>query len=134
MSASAAKKAGIKPLARIKSWGLAGVDPSIMGIGPVAAVPKALKRAGMKLSDIDLIELNEAFAVQSLAVIKELDIDENRLNIHGGAIALGHPLGCSGARIMATLLAALEQENKIMGLETMCVGGGQGVATVVERL
>ena len=98
------------------------------------AVPKALARAGMKLSDIDLFELNEAFAVQVLAVCKELKWDMNKLNVHGGAIALGHPLGCSGARIMATLTNALAIYNKSVGLETLCVGGGQGVATVVERL
>lgn len=134
MSAAKAKQLGIKPMAKIKSHAVAGVDPAAMGIGPVFAVPKALQRAGMKLSDIDLIELNEAFAVQVLAVSKELKWDMNRLNIHGGAIALGHPLGCSGARIMATLLNALQIYNKTLGLETMCVGGGQGVATIVERI
>lgn len=134
MSASKAKKLGIKPLAKIRSWAVAGVDPSLMGIGPVHAVPKALKLAGMKLSDIDLIEINEAFAVQTLTVSKELGWDMAKLNVHGGAIALGHPLGCSGARIMATLLNALEIYNKSIGLETMCVGGGQGVCTIVERL
>ena len=113
---------------------MAGVDPALMGIGPVDAVPKALKKAGMKLSDVDLLELNEAFAVQVLAVSRDLNWDMTKLNVHGGAIALGHPLGCSGARIMATLLNALEIYNKAIGLETLCVGGGQGVATIVERL
>lgn len=134
MSANKAKKLGIKPLAKIRAHAVAGVDPAMMGIGPVFAVPKALKLAGMSLKDIDLIELNEAFASQSIAVSKELNWDMTRFNIHGGAIALGHPLGCSGARIMATLLNALKIQNKTVGLETLCVGGGQGVATVVERL
>ncbi|OGQ04378.1 MAG: acetyl-CoA acetyltransferase [Deltaproteobacteria bacterium RIFCSPLOWO2_01_44_7] len=134
MSAAKAKQLGIKPLAKIRSWAVAGVDPALMGIGPVDAVPKALKKAGMKLSDVDLLELNEAFAVQVLAVSRDLNWDMTKLNVHGGAIALGHPLGCSGARIMATLLNALEIYNKAIGLETLCVGGGQGVATIVERL
>lgn len=134
MSARKAKELGIKPLAKIKSWAVAGVDPAMMGVGPVFAVPKALKRAGMTLKNIDLIELNEAFAVQTLAVSKELNWDMSKLNVHGGAIALGHPLGCSGARIMATLLNALEIYNKSIGLETLCVGGGQGVVTIVERI
>lgn len=134
MSAAKAKKLGIKPIAKIRSHAVAGVDPAYMGIGPVSAVTKALQRAGIKLSDVDLLELNEAFAVQVLAVSKELKWDMNKLNVHGGAIALGHPLGCSGARIMATLLNALEIYNKSIGLETLCVGGGQGVATIVERL
>ncbi|MBI4125272.1 MAG: thiolase family protein [Deltaproteobacteria bacterium] len=134
MSARKAKALGIKPLARILGWASAGVDPSIMGIGPVFAVPKALQMAGMTLNNVDLIELNEAFASQTLAVSQELKWDMSKLNIHGGAIALGHPLGCSGARIMATLLNALAIYNKSIGLETLCVGGGQGVATVVERL
>lgn len=134
MSARKAKELGVKPLARILGWATAGVDPSIMGIGPVFAVPKALKMAGMTLKNIDLIELNEAFAVQTLAVSQELKWDMSKLNVHGGAIALGHPLGCSGARIMATLLNALAIYNKSVGLETLCVGGGQGVATVVERV
>lgn len=134
MSKSLSKKLKIKPIARIISMAVAGCDPTTMGEGPIFAVPKALKRAGMKLKDIDLIELNEAFASQSLAVISALGIDPARTNIHGGAIALGHPLGATGARIMATLINALKQNNKSIGLETMCVGGGQGVATIVERL
>lgn len=132
MSASKAKKLGIAPIARIRAMAVGGVDPSMMGEGPVVAVPKALKRAGMKLSDIDLIEINEAFAAQTLAVVKALEMDLNKLNVHGGAIALGHPLGCSGARIMATLLTALCDRNKTIGLETLCIGGGQGIATIVE--
>lgn len=133
-SAAYAKKMGLKPLARIKAFAVAGCDPSEMGMGPVPAVTKVLKRAGMKLADVDLIELNEAFAAQSVAVLNELKADFSKVNIHGGAIALGHPLGCSGARIMATLLNALKSKNKTIGLETMCVGGGQGAAVIVERL
>ena len=113
---------------------VAGVRPDIMGIGPVPAVKKALQRAGMQLSDIDIIELNEAFAAQSLAVVKELGIDMEKLNPHGGAIALGHPQGCSGARIVATLLNDLQTANKTMGIATLCIGGGQGIATIIERL
>ena len=134
MAGATAKRLGIKPIAKIRSWAIAGVDPSIMGVGPVQAVQKALKRAGMKLSDIDLIELNEAFAVQALSVSKELGWDMDKLNVHGGAVALGHPLGCSGARIMATLTHALQDRNKTIGLETLCIGGGQGIATIIERL
>lgn len=129
-----AKKLKLKPLARIRAMAVAGVDPALMGIGPVEAVPKVLKRAGMKLADIDLIEINEAFASQTIAVVKELGIDEKKLNVNGGAIALGHPLGASGARIMATILNAMEDRDVSTGLVTMCVGGGQGAATIVERL
>ena len=113
---------------------VAGVRPDIMGIGPVPAMKKVLQRAGMQLSDIDIIELNEAFAAQNLAVIKATGIDEEKLNPHGGAIALGHPLGCSGARLIATLLNDLQTANKTMGIATLCVGGGQGVATIIERM
>lgn len=134
MSADKAKELGLKPLARIVSMAVAGCDPSIMGVGPVPAVKKALQRAGMTLDQIDLIELNEAFAAQSLAVIKELGLDLNKVNPKGGAIALGHPLGATGGRIMATLLSGLKQFDKKYGLETMCVGGGQGAAMIVERL
>jgi acetyl-CoA acetyltransferase family protein len=134
MSADKAHELGIKPLAKVITMAVAGVRPDIMGIGPVPATKKALQRAGMQLSDIDIIELNEAFAVQNLAVIRELGIDQEKLNPHGGAIALGHPLGCSGARLIATLLNDLQTENKTMGLATLCVGGGQGVATIIERL
>lgn len=135
MSADRAKELGIKPLARIVSMAVAGCDPSIMGIGPVPAVKKALARAGLKLDQIDIIELNEAFAAQSLAVLKELGIkiDHKRLNPKGGAIALGHALGCSGARIMATLVDDLQRFDKKYGIETMCIGGGQGAAMVIER-
>lgn len=134
MSAEKAKALGIKPLARIHAMAVAGCDPEIMGMGPVPAVKKVLKRAGMSIEDIDIVELNEAFASQSLAVIKELGIDRKKLNPHGGAIALGHPLGCSGARIMATLINDLITYDKKWGLETMCIGGGQGAACVIERL
>jgi len=134
MSAEKAKALGIKPIARIHAMAVAGCDPEIMGMGPVPAVKKVLKRAGMTIDDIDIVELNEAFASQSLAVVKELGIDRKKLNPHGGAIALGHPLGCSGARIMATLVNDLITYDKKWGLETMCIGGGQGAAAIIERL
>lgn len=133
-SRSFAKKNKLKPLTVIRAMGVIGVDPSVMGKGPIFAVPKALKRTKMKLSDIDLIELNEAFAAQSIAVVRELGIDETKLNVHGGAIALGHPLGASGARIMATLLNAMKEKDVSIGMATMCVGGGQGAATILERI
>jgi acetyl-CoA acetyltransferase family protein len=134
MSAEKAQDLGIQPKARVLSMAVAGVAPEIMGIGPVEATRKALARAHLSLSDIDIIELNEAFAAQSLAVVRTLGIDENKLNPHGGAIALGHPLGCSGARLIATLLNDLETEGGRLGLATLCVGGGQGLATIIERL
>ena len=137
MSAEKAKALGLKPLARILSSAAAGVAPRIMGLGPVPAVKKALTRAGLELSDIHLIELNEAFAIQSLAVIEDLDLDPERVNVNGGAIALGHPLGCSGARILTTLLhemkrRAQKEKRPYYGLATLCVGVGQGEATIVE--
>lgn len=128
------KKHGLKPRARFISSAVAGVDPSCMGIGPVPATSKALQRAAMKLSDIELIELNEAFASQSLACINELDLDESIVNVNGGAIALGHPLGSSGSRLIVTLLNELEKQNKKTGLATMCIGVGQGIATIIERV
>ncbi len=134
MSKRMVKKLKIEPIARIVAMAVAGCGPEVMGEGPIYAVPKALSRAGMKLKDIDIIELNEAFASQSLAVIKGMGLDEKKVNVHGGAIALGHPLGAAGARIMATLINALGAYNKKIGLETMCVGGGQGVATIIERV
>jgi acetyl-CoA acetyltransferase family protein len=134
MSDALAQKLGIKPLARIHAMAVSGTDPEIMGIGPIPAVTKVLKRAGKKIADIDIVELNEAFASQSLAVIRELGIDPKRVNPNGGAIALGHPLGCSGSRIMATLINDLITFDKKWGIETMCVGGGQGAACVIERL
>jgi acetyl-CoA acetyltransferase family protein len=134
MSADRAKALGVKPLAKIRAMAVAGCDPAFMGIGPIPAVQKLLKRVGMGIKDIDIIELNEAFAAQSLAVVRELGVDLDRVNLNGGAIALGHPLGCSGARIMGTLINNLIAQNKTIGLETMCVGGGQGAATIIERI
>src|SRR5579883_823730 len=134
MSAEKARELGITPLARVVTMAVSGVRPDIMGIGPVPAVKKALQRANLQLDDIDIIELNEAFAAQSLAVIKSLDIDQEKLNPHGGAIALGHPLGCTGARLIATLVNDLQTANKTLGMATLCVGGGQGVATIIERI
>jgi len=127
-----AQRRGLKPLGRIVSWGIAGVDPKIMGSGPVPATRIALDRAGLKLSDIDLIELNEAFAAQCLAVEKELGLDREKLNVNGGAIALGHPLGATGTRLVITLLYELRRRGKKYGLATACIGGGQGIAMVVE--
>ena len=127
------KKFGFTPRARIVASAVAGVDPAYMGVGPVPATEKVLKRAGLKLSDIDLFELNEAFASQSLACIDSLGIDENMINVNGGAIALGHPLGSSGSRLLVTLLHEMERQNKKLGLATMCIGVGQGIATVIEK-
>lgn len=124
----------LKPIARLVSYATAGVDPEIMGIGPVKAIPKALKMAGLKLKDIDLIELNEAFASQSLAVMRELDINPDILNVNGGAIALGHPLGCTGAKLSVQLFNELKRRDKKYGLVTMCVGTGQGAAGIYEML
>jgi acetyl-CoA acyltransferase len=134
MSEKMVKQLNLTPIARMVSYATAGVDPRIMGIGPVAAVPKALKIAGLKLQDIDLIELNEAFAAQSLAVVKELGIDRAKLNVNGGAIAVGHPLGSSGARLSVQLFNELRRQNKKYGMVTACVGGGQGVAGIYELL
>ncbi len=134
MSERMVKQLNVKPIARMVSYATAGVDPRIMGIGPVAAIPKALKLAGKKLDDIDLIELNEAFAAQSLAVVKELGIDRAKLNVNGGAIAVGHPLGSSGARLSVQLFNELRRQNKKYGMVTACVGGGQGVAGIYELL
>src|SRR5947208_1147996 len=134
MSAQRARDLGITPLAKVHTMAVAGVRPDIMGIGPVPAMRKALQRAGMQLSDIDIIELNEAFAAQPLSVVKAMGIDEEKLNPHGGAIALGHPLGCSGARIIATLINDLQTHNKTFGIATLCIGGGQGLATIIERM
>ncbi|MDA1015775.1 MAG: acetyl-CoA C-acyltransferase [Planctomycetota bacterium] len=132
MSEDKAKELGLTPLAKVKSIAVAGVDPSEMGIGPVPAIHKALKRAGLKLEDIDAIELNEAFAVQVLSVLKVLGIDESKVNTRGGAIAIGHPLGASGARVATTLLHRMKSEGARYGIATMCVGHGQGVATIFE--
>ena len=129
-----ARELGFAPMARILATAVAGVHPSYMGIGPVPATRKALKRAGLRLDRIDLVELNEAFAAQSLACLLELDLDQRRCNVNGGAIALGHPLGCSGARILTTLLHEMRRRNARYGLATMCIGVGQGIATIVERI
>jgi acetyl-CoA acyltransferase len=134
MSEEKAKALGLMPIAKIRSMAVAGVDPSIMGIGPVPATQKALKRAGLTLEDIDLIELNEAFAAQALSVIKLLKADPEKVNVHGGAIAIGHPLGASGARIATTLIHAMRRRNARLGLATMCIGAGQGIATIFEAM
>lgn len=134
MSEEQAKALAVQPLARIRSYATSGVDPSIMGMGPVPATRLALQRAGLTIQDIDLIEANEAFAAQFAAVGKELRLDRAKTNVNGGAIALGHPIGASGSRILVTLLHALATRNQTLGLATLCVGGGQGVAMIVERL
>ena len=133
MSEEKAKELGVKPMATFVAGALAGVDPSIMGIGPVAATKKVMAKTGMKIDDFDLIEANEAFAAQSVAVGKELGFDLKKLNVNGGAIALGHPVGASGCRILVTLLHAMEQNNAKTGLATLCIGGGMGCATIVKR-
>ena len=134
MSQSRALKLGLRPRARIVASAVAGVDPAYMGLGPIPATRKVLQRAGLSISAMDLIELNEAFAAQSLQCARELEIDEEKLNVNGGAIALGHPLGCSGARLVVTLLHELERRGGRYGLATMCIGVGQGIATIIERL
>jgi 3-oxoadipyl-CoA thiolase len=134
MARSRAQKLGLTPRARIVMSAVAGVDPAYMGLGPIPATRKVLQRAGLSINDIDLIELNEAFAVQVLQCARELEIDEEKLNVNGGAIALGHPLGCSGARLVVTLLHELERRGGRYGLATMCIGVGQGIATIIERL
>jgi acetyl-CoA C-acetyltransferase len=134
MSDSRARELGIAPLARIVSSGVTALDPEIMGLGPIEGSRQALERAGMTIDDVDLVELNEAFAAQVIPCARHLGIEWDKLNVHGGAIALGHPFGMTGARIMTTLLNGLEDGNKSIGLETMCVGGGQGMAMIVERL
>ena len=134
MSAGKAKDLGLKPLVRIRATAVAGVEPAVMGTGPVPATKKALKRAGIKLDDIDLVELNEAFAAQSLACLRMLKLDEEKVNVRGGAIAIGHPLGASGARISTTLIHTMMDRGANLGLATMCIGVGQGIATVFERV
>jgi acetyl-CoA acyltransferase len=134
MSREKADALGVKPLARFVSFAVAGVPPDIMGIGPVAAIPKALKQAGLTIDQIDLIELNEAFAAQALAVIRALELDEEKVNVNGGAIALGHPLGCTGAKLTVQILHELRRRGGRYGLITMCVGGGMGAAGIVEML
>jgi len=132
-SEEAVKKYGLQPMAKIMSMAVAGVDPAIMGIGPVPATRKALQRAGIGVSDLDLIELNEAFASQSIACINDLALDEAKVNVNGGSISIGHPLGCSGVRISTTLLHEMKRRNARYGLATMCVGVGQGAAIVYEN-
>jgi len=134
MSADEAKRRGLKPLARIASWAHAGVEPEIMGTGPIPASRKALDKAGWKISDLDLVESNEAFAAQSLCVVRELGLDPEKVNVNGGAIAIGHPIGASGARILTTLLHEMNRTDAQKGLATLCVGGGMGVAMCVEKV
>jgi len=134
MSEKMVNELGLKPIARMVSYGVAGVPPRIMGIGPIYAIPKALERAGMKLQDIDLIELNEAFASQSLAIIRELNIDASKVNVNGGAIALGHPLGCTGTKLTVQIMGELERRKQKYGMVTMCVGTGQGAAGIFEMI
>jgi acetyl-CoA C-acetyltransferase len=134
MSDTKAKQLGLTPLARVVSSGVSALDPEIMGLGPIGASRQALKRAGLTIDQIDLVEINEAFAAQVIPSAKHLGISWDKLNVHGGAIALGHPFGMTGARIMTTLIHGLQETNKTYGLETMCVGGGQGLAMIVERL
>jgi len=133
-SAEAAEKAGLKPIARIVSGGVCGVDPDIMGIGPAPSSRQALARAGLKIEDMDLVEINEAFATQYLAVEKDLGLDRDKTNVNGGAIALGHPLGASGARLALTLITELQKRNGKYGLASLCIGGGQGIAAIFERV
>jgi acetyl-CoA C-acetyltransferase len=133
LSQDEAKKRNLEPLAKIVSWATCGVDPSLMGSGPIPASKKALKKAGWQTNDLDLIESNEAFAAQSLAVIKDLEISKEKVNVNGGAIALGHPIGASGARILVTLLHEMIRRDSSKGLATLCIGGGMGIAMCVER-
>ena len=133
MSAEEAERRGLKPIARIAAWATAGVEPAIMGSGPIPAARKALERAGWKVGDLDLVEANEAFAAQALAVNKDMGWDPSRVNVNGGAIAIGHPIGASGARVLVTLLHEMGRRDARKGLATLCIGGGMGVALCVER-
>jgi acetyl-CoA C-acetyltransferase len=133
MSRRKAEELGLRPLATIRSYASAGVDPRIMGMGPVPSTRRALEKADLSVSDLDLIEANEAFAAQSVAVGKELGFERSKLNVNGGAIALGHPIGASGTRVLVTLLYEMQRRNAHYGLATLCIGGGQGVAMIVER-
>ena len=133
MSRKKAEELGLKPIATIRSYASAGVDPRVMGMGPVPASKSALEKAGLKVTDMDLVEANEAFAAQSVAVGRELGFDTSKLNVNGGAIALGHPIGASGTRILVTLLYEMQRRQSHYGLATLCIGGGQGVAMIVER-
>jgi len=134
MSAQKAKELGVQPIAKIISYANAALDPKIMGYGPVPATRAALQKAGMTIADIDLVEANEAFAAQSLAVAKDLELDMEKVNVNGGAIALGHPIGASGARILTTLLYEMKKRNLKTGLATLCIGGGQGTSLIIEKL
>ena len=134
MSADLARELAIEPLARVVAFGTSGLSPEIMGLGPIEASRRALAKAGMSISDIDLVETNEAFAAQVIPSARALGVDDERLNVHGGAIALGHPFGMTGTRILATLLNGLRARDGQFGLETMCAGGGQGMSMIVERL
>jgi acetyl-CoA C-acetyltransferase len=129
-----AQDRGRKPLARILAYASTGVDPKVMGMGPVPAVRTVLERAGLKMHEIDLLELNEAFAAQSLAVMRELDVDPAKVNVNGGAIALGHPIGASGARVLTTLIYALRARQKQYGVASLCIGGGMGIAMAIENV
>ena len=129
-----AKKKSIKPLVKIVSWASVGIDPALMGLGPIDAVREAIKKAKWKLNEVDLFEINEAFAAQSIAVIRELGIDQNKVNVNGGAIALGHPIGASGARILVTLIHEMKKRKKNKGCATLCIGGGMGIALCVEKI
>jgi len=133
MRESEAKKRGLKPFARIKSWATAGVDPAVMGTGPIPASQAALKKAGWSVADLDLVESNEAFAAQACCVLKELKLDPAKVNVNGGAISLGHPIGASGARVLVTLLHEMARRKAQKGLVTLCIGGGMGIAMCVER-
>src|SRR5690606_5583818 len=134
MEKELALRQGLKPMARIVTSAVAGVDPAYMGVGPIPATRKALERAQLSMEQLDLIEINEAFASQAIACIKELDLDMEKVNVNGGAIALGHPLGCSGARIITTLVHEMQRRDCRYGLATMCIGVGQGIATIIEKL
>ena len=133
MSREQAEKKSLDPLVKIVSWATCGVEPSLMGLGPIPSIQQALSRANWKIDDVDLFEINEAFAAQSIAVIKELKIPKEKVNVNGGAIALGHPIGASGARILVTLIHEMNKRNSKKGLATLCIGGGMGIAMCIER-
>ena len=133
MTAEEAKRRGLTPIARIASWATAGVDPAIMGTGPIPASRKALEKAGWKVKDLDLVEANEAFAAQAISVNKDMGWDTDKVNVNGGAIAIGHPIGASGARVLVTLLHEMQRRDAHKGLATLCIGGGMGIALAVER-
>lgn len=134
MTAQKAAELGLTPMARVAGFGSAGVDPAIMGTGPIPATKKCLEKAGWSIADLDMIEANEAFAAQAMSVNQELGLDTDKVNVSGGAIALGHPIGASGARVLVTLLHGMQRENAKKGLATLCIGGGQGVALAVEKV